>query len=591
MDALRNANGFLGTNGSLLADITLVVQILFFIILCAGAAVQLLANRGRPHLYHWHDRLQAPVVLLNLLFILFVMVPTFIAVAGGGGSGSWVPITHGILGLLAEGVAIYCLLAGFKILPRKIGVLRYWMWTAFGLWAITLLFGIGVYLAFYTGGSASAEVIGEHDADIIAEHDETEIATAEIVEEHAEAAVEAEPVEEHAEELVEPEPAESAEPVEEHAEEVIEEPAEEAAAAETPTQVGALRFSDGQAHSDKISLQLQGVAPPADGFVYEAWLQGEGQPPLSLGALQVNNGQFALEFVDPQNRRLLDLYNAAFISLEPANDSDPAPSGVVVYSGQVAPAAMAHVRHVVTAIPVTPDGDGFALNALAEAGLILQQLQVQQQSVANNNLADLHIHAETTLNIIEGASSPNYGDRDGDGETFNPGDGFGLLRFGENDGYLQSAADHATLAAGAEGASDEVKLHAGHVNIAAANAIEWAQQLAELEQQILEANNPADAAGLVEQAAGLANALLEGVDANGDGQIAPVPGEGAIRTMYQHGQLMGSIGLFAAEGAEIAPAELVDEHAEAPVEAPTATPAPAPTATPTVELISEHDGE
>ena len=593
---MRNMSGFLGTNGNLLTDITLVVQVLFFIVLCAGVTVQLMANRGRPHLYHWHDKLQAPVVVLNLLFIVFVMVPTFIAVAGsGGGGGSWVPITHVILGLLAEGVAIYCLLAGFKILPRKIGTLRYFMWAAFALWTITLLFGIGVYIAFYTGGSASAEGVAEHDADLVVEHEADVIADAptEAVEEHAEEAIVAEPVEEHAEAPV---VAETGEAVAEHAEEALAAPTEETDAG--PTRAGFARFSDGEIHSDKVTLQMAGAAPPADGFVYEAWLQGEGQPPLSLGLVEAANGEINIEFVDPQGRRLLEFYNGAFISVEPANDSDLNPSGTVAYSGAVAPAAMAHVRHVVTAIPVTPDGDGFALNALAEAGLILLQLDAQQDAVAGNDLTNLRIHAETTLNIIEGQNSPNFGDRDGDGETFNPGDGFGLLRFSDNDGYLQSAADHAKLAADSEGASDEVKLHAEHVSIAAANAIDWAGQIVALEEQILALDNTADAAGLVAEVVELANALLDGLDANGDGQVAPVPGEGGVRTMYQHGQLMGGIEMFAAEDVDVAPAastpELVGEHAEEPVAAPTeepaaATPAPVPP-TPTVELISEHDG-
>ena len=61
MEALRNSAGFFGPN--LLADITLVIQILFFLILCAGVVAQL---QGK---YKWHDRLQAPVVVLNILFI------------------------------------------------------------------------------------------------------------------------------------------------------------------------------------------------------------------------------------------------------------------------------------------------------------------------------------------------------------------------------------------------------------------------------------------------------------------------------------------------------------------------------------------
>ena len=82
-----------------------------------------------------------------------------------------VPTIHAVLGVLAQGVATYCLLAGFKILPRKIGVLRYWMWLAFVLWTLATLAGIGIYLVWYTGGSASSgAAVGEHDGDLVAEH-------------------------------------------------------------------------------------------------------------------------------------------------------------------------------------------------------------------------------------------------------------------------------------------------------------------------------------------------------------------------------------------------------------------------------------
>lgn len=595
MQALRNASGFLGTNASLLADITLVIQILFFIVLCTGVAVQLNANRGKHNLFKWHDRLQAPVVVLNLLFIVFVMIPSFMAAVGGLSSGPAnpvviVPTIHGLLGLVAEGLGIYCLLAGFKILPRKIGTLRYWMRATFATWTITILFGIGVYLVYYTGEPGPGAV-AEHDADIEAIVP-TEPATAAVVEEHAEEPVEVvpepqvEPVEEHAEEPVEV-ATETPEPTEEVVE-ATEEPEEPAVRA------GVLRFTDGQVHSDFVALQVEGVAPLDDTSVYEGWLQGETEAPFSLGILPVEGDAINHTFQDPQNRRLLDIYDTAFITIEPAGDTDPNPSGNVVYQGQVAPAAMAHVRHVVTAFPASPDGDGLALNAVSEAIRVVELVTVQQQYANENNLVDLLIHAENTINIIEGANGPDFGDIDGDGETYS-GDGFGLLRSGDDDGYLQTAADHANLAAESEGASAEVILHAEHVNIAAANAIGRAEQIRDLELQIVQAVNATDAASLVAESLDLANALVDGIDADGDGQVAPVPGEGGVRTMYQHGQLMGSIELYNVSGEQAAPAsqptatpELIGEHDADVAGAPTEAPPPAPTATP--ELVSEHDG-
>ena len=251
------------------ATVTLFVEILFYIVLCAGVVAQL---RGA---YKWHDRLQAPVVILNIFFIFFVMVPTFGAVVFNPNSGglSQVPTLvtaiHGVLGTIAQGLAIYCLLAGFKILPRKIGVLRYWMWAAFVAWTATVMFGVGVYFVFYLGGSASetadgGALVSEHaevviegipdeadtsvtDETLVDEHAEvvveappaeaetpadTTAPTEELIAEHAEEVIEIAPTEEliaeHAEEVIEVDPAATTEPVLEPTDELIDEHAEEA---------------------------------------------------------------------------------------------------------------------------------------------------------------------------------------------------------------------------------------------------------------------------------------------------------------------------------------------------------------------------
>jgi plastocyanin/uncharacterized membrane protein YozB (DUF420 family) len=142
--------GFLGTGATFGADLSIIVQIIFFIVLCIGVVMQM---RGK---YHWHDRLQTPVVILNLFFIIFIMVVSFreSQIASTlpkrpGDAFYLVAGLHAILGTVTEGLAIYCLLAGFKILPRKIGTLKYFMRATFVLWTVTLLFGLSTYYVWY----------------------------------------------------------------------------------------------------------------------------------------------------------------------------------------------------------------------------------------------------------------------------------------------------------------------------------------------------------------------------------------------------------------------------------------------------------
>jgi plastocyanin len=64
------------------------------------------------------------------------------------------------------------------------------------------------------------------------------------------------------------------------------------------------------------------------------------------------------------------------------------------------------------------------------------------------------------------------------------------------------------------------------------------------------------------------NQDVNGVDANGDGAIAPIEGEGGLRTAYEHAQYMGALEFFVAQGDELTGLPV------APVPAAQATAAP-----------------
>src|SRR6185436_11330015 len=131
----------------------------------------------------------------------------------------------------------------------------------------------------------------------------------------------------------------------------------------------------------------------------------------------------------------------------------------------------------------------------------------------------------------------------GDGKVQNPGDGFGLLPNGTQDGYIKGMIDHARLAADSPDATDAIKLHAGHVQIAGENTRDRVQQIHDLAHEVGEAQTIADTQQNVLKILALAQQTIQGVDANQDEQIGPVPGEGGVLTAYQHAQLLSSIPL------------------------------------------------
>lgn len=143
-------SGFLGTDADLISDLTLVAEILLFLAISVGVVAQ------RRRRYRLHDWIQTPVVVLNLLLIISVMVASFMEqeVASTLPRRPTDPYylavaAHALLGLITVTLAVYALLAGHKILARKIGRLRYWMWATYAFWAATVVAGVFTYYIWY----------------------------------------------------------------------------------------------------------------------------------------------------------------------------------------------------------------------------------------------------------------------------------------------------------------------------------------------------------------------------------------------------------------------------------------------------------
>ena len=142
--------GFLGTNAPIMVDITLLAEIVFFILLTIGVVAQ---RRGN---YHLHDYIQTPVVILNTILVMWIMVFEFFgrdiaqtAIERPQDPYFVVATIHGIFGSAAAILSIYCLLAGWKILPRNIGRLKYVMWVTYIIWTCAVLLGVATYYIWY----------------------------------------------------------------------------------------------------------------------------------------------------------------------------------------------------------------------------------------------------------------------------------------------------------------------------------------------------------------------------------------------------------------------------------------------------------
>jgi hypothetical protein len=191
----------------------------------------------------------------------------------------------------------------------------------------------------------------------------------------------------------------------------------------------------------------------------------------------------------------------------------PAPPPAAA-SGSAA-GARTHIGHVMESFNGTPDRQGLLPTALAEAGVV-----VQHAGLAAKNTTDLDamkLHAGHILHALE----PTEG-------SMGPGAGYGLKK------AAAAVATHIDLAARTEGASQNVTTHANHIATSAKNTLKRAEQIGELAKQIQAASSASAAAALVNQLNTLANQLIAGADANGDGKISWEDGEGGLTAVETH---------------------------------------------------------
>jgi len=178
-------------------------------------------------------------------------------------------------------------------------------------------------------------------------------------------------------------------------------------------------------------------------------------------------------------------------------------------------AAHKHIGHVMTGWNDTPENKGLLPTAIAEA-----MVADKHAGFAASKLDDLkwmQTHALHVLHAIDPTATAK-----------GPGLGYGASR------AAAGAAKHIEFAAGSDGASDNVKLHATHVAASANNAVERSGLILIEIEKVGSATTAAQAAPHVVRIKELTTRLLAGFDADGDGKISWKPGEGGLSTAKQH---------------------------------------------------------
>jgi plastocyanin/uncharacterized membrane protein YozB (DUF420 family) len=488
-----------------------------------------------------HRRFQTTVVMVNWLMILFIMGVAFFGpeVTANPQAGTnpliLLEISHGIVGMLAalSGAYLVFRMVFERALPSWIKVKNFkqLMQITIIVWLLLAVGGLGIFALKYLAPSGAPAPVAVANTPTPLPPSATP-------------------------EPTQPPPT----PV------------------PTPSEVfGIAAISDDRAFSDRIDIDLVNVPPAPPGLTYEGWLIGsQGEFRLSVGLLDVGpDGRVSESFTSPIGENLFTLYDEFIMTLEPLGDADNQPSADIRFSAVIPEGPQPALRALLVSASDAPGRVGYLPGLRMQAEVVRSHVQLTDLALGPQDLAGVRRHAEHLINAIQGLHGPNFGDVDGDGRVLNPGDTYGLLSTSLGFGYIEAVAVHAQTAIDAPDATEEIKTHAEHTRIAAMNALTWAEQLNAKALELVQVQDIDAARALFEEMRPMADALLEGVDADGDGQVEPIPGEGTVFTAYQHAQ-------FAASPAYNAP--LLEGGAPIVVAQATPTPTPLPpTATPTPE--------
>jgi hypothetical protein len=193
---------------------------------------------------------------------------------------------------------------------------------------------------------------------------------------------------------------------------------------------------------------------------------------------------------------------------------------------QNVPASHVHIGHTADGWRDTPDGVGLLPAAAAEAAIAQTHAGL---AAGSSGIDRVKLHIGHVENVID--------------ERLRTGFEVGLLMGAPGNGYgvvkgASGAATHIGLAAGSEGASDNVKLHANHVGTSLGNVQQWAQEILQLAARVESTSDAAMATDLAGQIHELTQRIVDGHDADGDGRIGWGSGEGGLAQATLHLDLL-----------------------------------------------------
>jgi plastocyanin len=499
-----NARGFLGTNASLLSDLSLVMGLLVALTLTLGVLMAI-----RKH-YKTHRWIQSAAVVLNLIQVATIMLGSFARSAAPGipsklGESYYaIAAAHGLLGTLTLLLGVFVAIRANELLPPALSFLRFhnyklFMRSAYALYMATTAIGVATYLTWYI-----------------------------------------------------PEPEEQTTPAPE---------------AKTETKSNVVVPMRGFVFNpEQVVVPLgatvvwvnQDGAPHTatsdDGLAFQSDLIGKGQS-FSFSATQVGEFAYFCELHGSAGGvgmagvlKVVAVGDLPLVTAEAPQPGPvaaaPTPEASIVDEERLPEGSFEGIQRLLVDGPGTPFRQGYAVGLRNETDEMRKHVKLLVQSESVGDLPGIRRHAEHIFNLVVGARDQEFGDLDGDTRAQNAGDGFGLLPNGDQPGYIRATEEAAVAAGSALDATQQIRVHANHVKSSTQNMIGWALEARGIALELTRTRYLSAVDPRASRLTTLARWLAVGDDANDDGEISPIAGEGGALVAYEHAQFMAGLHFF-----------------------------------------------
>ncbi len=269
-----------------------------------------------------------------------------------------------------------------------------------------------------------------------------------------------------------------------------------------------------------VVFDLAGFPAPGSGILI-GWLTDDAGTPYKMGTVQAGT---QTQFVDSEGRDLFGLFSGALVTIEESDQvTEP---GVIALKGAVPPSLLTSLRELAVKA-ATPTGIAFDPGHREQAKILETHGGLLDEAAKANDYKGMRLHAEHVINIVVGQNNPQYGDLDGDGETQNPGDGFGVAEYANGlISLLDKVLESSESSERRNGLASQMRQCVVNVRNYATDSVGQAQA-------VLQAPDPASALVNTDQVLQLTKAAYEGFDQNGNGTIEYVPLECGATQAYE----------------------------------------------------------